>query len=106
MKEKFSYAKSIDICEKALDMLDVKKFLIQGKEVRNIMWAIEEYYDNPLSIDTDEIECFMKEYPEVFGENNPEIFNYMTEDEFLNYCRKRYPEIHWNYEFIERHWVK
>ena len=26
MKEKFSYAKSIDICEKALDMLDVKKY--------------------------------------------------------------------------------
>ena len=42
MKEKFSYAKSIDICEKALDMLDVKKFLIQGKEVRNIMWAIAD----------------------------------------------------------------
>ena len=46
----------------------------------------------------------MKQYPEVFSEN-AELFNYMTDYEFIEYCKKRYPEVIWASEFIERYWV-
>ena len=105
MKDKYTYVESIEICEKALDLLNVRKFLIKDKSPHEIMWDIEEYYNDPMSIGTDEIEYFMKEYPEVFGKDNPEIFNYMTDDEFLNYCEKRFPDIRWGYEYVERYWV-
>lgn len=104
MKEKYSYTESIEICEKALDILDIKQFLTSGAEVRNIMHAIEDYVEDGDGEDVWKVEYFMKEYPEVFY-NPPELFNYMTEDEFLEYCKKRYPEVHWNYEFIERYQV-
>jgi hypothetical protein len=29
----------------------------------------------------------------------------MSQDEFMEYCKKRYPEVKWGYEFIERYWV-
>ena len=104
MKEKYSYTESIEICEKALDILNIKQFLLIGEEVYDIMHAIEDYIEDGDGEDVWKVEYFMKEYPEVFY-NPPELFNYMTEDEFLEYCKKRYPEIHWGYECIERYWV-
>lgn len=70
------------------------------------MVDIEDYIDTRryLGYDTGEIDNFMFNYPEIFGENY-EIFNYMIDDEFINYCKKRYPNIHWQTEIIERHWV-
>ena len=105
MKDKYNYVESIEICEKALDLIDVRKFLIKDKSPHEIMCDIEEYYNSPMSIDTYEIEYFMKEYPEIFGEENPLIFNYMNDDEFLNYCEKRFPDIRWGFEYVERYWV-
>ena len=46
----------------------------------------------------------MKKYPQIFG-NPPEIFNYIGQDEFIEYCIKRYPEVRWGHEVIERFWV-
>jgi len=46
----------------------------------------------------------MYQHINVFGKP-PELFNYMTDDEFLEYCQEKYPDIHWGDEFIERHWV-
>lgn len=104
MKEKYNYTESIEICEKALDILDIKQFLLIGEEVYDIMHAIEDYVDDGDGEDIWKVELFMKKYPEIFA-NPPALFNYMTEDEFLEYCKKRYPEIHWGYECIERYWV-
>ena len=103
---KYTYEQAIDICEKALDLLDIKEFLISKEEVRNIMIDIEDYLDTRryFYYDTREIDNFMSNYPEIFGENY-EIFNYMTDDEFIDYCKKRYPNIRWGNEVIERHWV-
>lgn len=41
-----TYKESIEICEKALDILDLKKFLISGKEVREVINSIEDYLEN------------------------------------------------------------
>lgn len=103
---KYTYEQAIDICEKALDLLDIKKFLISEEEVRNIMVDIEDYINTCryLAYNVEEIDSFMSNYPEIFGQNY-EIFNYMTDDEFIDYCKKRYPNIHWGNEVIERHWV-
>lgn len=101
---KFNYTESIEICEKALNLIDIKNFLLHGKDLNEIIQDIENYYEDPLSDCPWEVEYFIKEYPEIFG-NPPELFNYMTDDEFLEYCKKRYPEVRWGYEYIERYWV-
>lgn len=46
----------------------------------------------------------MKDHPDIFGKP-PELFNFMLDYEFLKYCSKKYPEIHWGHENIERYWV-
>ena len=101
----YNYNECIEICEKALDLIDVKQFLIDGKEPSDIIYDIEEHYVDPISDDTYMLEYYMKEYPEIFGEEDPMPFNYMTSDEFIEYCEKRYPDIHWGHEFIEKYWV-
>ena len=104
-KDKLGYKESIEITEKALDILDIKKFLIKDKEPHGIMWDIDDYIINTNGEDARKVEYFMKEYPEVFGNPWFSIFNYMNDDEFIEYCKKRYPEIRWGYECIERYWV-
>lgn len=103
MKE-FNYRESIKICEQALDYLDVKKFLRHGCEPNDIMTNLEEYVNAHHEDDAIRAYYFMKQYPEVFSEN-AELFNYMTDYEFIDYCKKRYPEVIWASEFIERYWV-
>lgn len=92
------YKKSIEICEKALDKINIKDFLIQGEDIRSITKAIEAYPVN------DEVINFMSNYPDIFGDP-PNILNFMLDYEFLNYCKRRYPEINWGYELAERYWV-
>ena len=108
MNNKYGYHKSIEICEQALDMLDVKYFLQSGKSVNSIMDELEAYIYNFVAEneDANKVFSFMLEYPEIFCDDPPELFNYMTDDEFLNYCKKRFPEIKWMYECIERYWVQ
>ena len=103
MKE-YNYKESIEITEKALDLLNVKRFLKKDKTSSEIMQDIEDYYCNQSNIDTYMVEYYMKEYPEIFG-NPIDIFNYMTEDEFLSYCQKKYPKVVWGNEIIERNWI-
>ena len=99
-----TYEQCINITKQALDLLDIKKFLIKDKETRDIRWAIEDYIDDGDGEDVWAVEEFMKQYPQIFG-IPPEIFNYMGDDEFMEYCQKRYPEVRWGYEFIERYWI-
>ena len=104
MRKEYSYTESIKICEKALDMLNIKSFLIIEEELHNIMRAIEDYIDDGDGEDIQKVEEFMEQYPEIFH-NPPELFNYMTEDEFLGYCQKRFPEIYWGHEVVENYWI-
>ena len=101
---RFNYEQAIEITEQALDLLDVKKFLVKNKYLPDIMDDIENYIADCDYEDAQEAEAFMKQHPDIFGEY-PDLFNYMGEDEFLDYCQEIYPEKHWGYECIERYWV-
>ena len=98
---KFSYVGSLKICEQALDMIDIEKYLINSSEPLNIMKNIEndiqkEHPENLFN--------FMEQYKEIF-DKSLKLFNYMTDLEFVNYCKKRYPNIKWGHQFVERFWV-
>ena len=104
MENRRSYEDSIKINKQALDLIDVKKFLISGKDVFDIMYDIRFY----ISISEDkfnELKKFMSQYLDIFG-TDLDIFNYIDDNEFITYCKKRYPDIHWGEEIIERHWVR
>lgn len=104
-----TYKETIEICEQALDFLDIKRFLVLNKDVDAIIDNIEFYlYENQTvncnKENLKKLNEFMSEYPEIFGDLG-ELFNSITDDEFIEYCQKRYPEIHWGHEVIERYWV-
>lgn len=106
MKKKFSYAESIEICEKVLDMIPIQTYLGLGLEPNDIMWDIEcDLHAGIKDGRTLPIYIYMLDYPEIFGDDPPELFNYMTDVEFMTYCQKRFPEIKWGHETIERYWV-
>jgi hypothetical protein len=101
--EKYSYIQSIAITERALDLINVRKFLHKGLEPYTIMRDIEDdmiEYPNEYQ----EVINYMQTCPEVFS-NPPEIFSYMTDDEFMRYCESRFPDIQWGHEIIEKYWV-
>jgi hypothetical protein len=101
MKNNYNYEESIMICEIALDMLNIRQFLVKDEDLTDIIEKINQYYNNnPMEDNVDLTKMFMKQYPEIFGENNPQLFNYMTEDEFVCYCQERYPEIKWHSEVV------
>jgi hypothetical protein len=97
---KYSYEDSIKISQQALDLIDVKKFLISGKDISDIKYDIRFY----IYISEDKVKNFISQYSDIFG-IDLDIFNYIEDDEFINYCKKRYPDICWGNEIIERHWV-
>ena len=97
----YSYEDSIKISQQALDLIDIKKFLISGKDISDIKYDIRFY----IHISEDKVKNFMSQYPDIFG-IDLDIFNYIEDDEFISYCRKRYPNIYWGEEIIERHWVR
>ena len=104
MENRRSYKDSIKINKQALDLIDIKKFLISGKDISDIKYNIRFYIS--ISEDQfDELKNFMSQYTDVFGADL-DIFNYIADDEFIAYCEKRYPNIHWGEEIIERHWVR
>jgi len=98
---KHSYKDSINITQQALDLIDIKKFLISGKDISDIKYDIRFY----IHISEDKVKNFMSQYSDIFG-IDLDIFNYIGDDEFISYCKRRYPDIYWEEEIIERHWVK
>ena len=96
------YKKAIALSYQALDLIpDLKKFFIPNQTVEYIMDEIEDaiylyaYAGKP-------VEKFLQEHHDVF---KGMIFNWLNTYEFLDYCKKRYPEIKWGSEVIERFWV-
>lgn len=103
------YYKMIDITEQALDLIDLLPFLKNNMDLTNIRYSIEDYVDGQENEETERVNQFMAEHPEVFYWENTDyydIFNAMDEDELLAYLKERYPEILWGYEIIEHHWIR
>lgn len=102
MKEYYTYEESIRLTEQALDLLDIKQFLRQGREVFDIVSDIEHYLIIESREDLEEFWDYLDLHEDFF---KGEVFNYMTDYEFMEYCRKRYPDIRWQEEIIEKHYV-
>ena len=97
------YKKDISLSKQALDIYGkVKNFLERGAEVNDIMSTIEEDLSTQPKEENQELWDFINNHEIVFQND---IFNCMTDYEFIDYCRERYPDIKWQEEVIERHWV-
>ena len=106
MKNQFTYKETMDTTAEALDLLDIKSFLQKDLELYSIMMDIQDYIDYSYKEDAIAVQNFMKQKYPMFGEYlETEIFNWMTGDEFIDYCKKRYPEVKWGYQNIEKYWV-
>lgn len=106
-----TYKEIIKITNQALDLIDILSLLHPNQDIQEIRYAIEDYINNVENEETDNIKTFMTEYPEVFkyGIETVEIydiFNYLDDDELMEYLRKRYPQIGWGHEYIEHHWIR
>lgn len=88
---------------KALDLYpDLKSFLQKDLEVYDIMNAISDDIEtNPYN--KKELIDYMEQEKKFFCQD---IFNWMSADEFIDYCKERFSEIIWGYELIERYWVR
>ena len=88
---------------KALDLYpDLKSFLQKDLEVYDIMNAISDDIEiNPYN--KKELIDYMEQEKEFFCYD---IFSWISADEFIDYCKERFPEITWGYELIERYWVR
>ena len=98
----YTYKESMELTKQALDKLDIKRFLRQGREVYDIVWDIEHYLIIESRKDLKEFWDYLTLHEDFF---KGELFNYMTADELIEYCQKRYPDIHWQEEIIEKHYV-
>lgn len=97
------YEKEISLSKQALDIYGkVRNFLDRGAEVDDIMDIIEEDIDTHPKEENKELWDFMNNHKAVFQND---IFNCMTEYEFIDYCRERYPDINWGQEVVERYWI-
>ena len=101
------YYEAIKICEQALDLINIKDFLIKDKELHEIITNIDDYVALHQNDICKELYNFMEQYKNIFGYKDwpLEIFNYMTSDEFMDYCQKRFPDIKWRNEVIEHNYV-
>lgn len=98
----YTYEKSMELTKQALDKLDIKQFLRQGREVFDIVSDIEHYLIIESREDLEEFWDYLDLHEDFF---KGEVFNFMTDYEFMEYCEQRYPDIHWQEEIIEKHYV-
>lgn len=95
------YEEMIAITEQALDLFPVKQFLNCDKDVETIMSNIEYEVKNRLD-NYPALKSFMFNNRSFFDRD---IFNLMLDFEFIRYCEKRFPEVHWDHEIVEKYWV-
>jgi 2-methylisocitrate lyase-like PEP mutase family enzyme len=104
------------ITKEALDKIDIQAYLVPGVEIIDVIDAIEKQIkfiaatENTTNWedymqDYQNAYNFMKQHTDIFTDSATEIFNCMTDDEFLIYLRNRYPYIRWGCEYIERIYV-
>ena len=99
---KISYDELLKIEYGALDLLPIKDFLKKDVEVQKIRHAIED----AIEIEPHELNpkfwTYMEKYEDFF---QGDIFNWMTEDEFVNYCKTKFPDIKWQSEIVETYTI-
>lgn len=97
-----SYDELLKIEYGALDLFSIKDFLKKDAEA----WAIRRAIEDAVEIEPHELNPnfweYMEEHEDFF---KGDIFNWMDEDEFIKYCQDRFPDIKWQSEYIERHWI-
>lgn len=96
------YKELLQIEYDALDLLPIKDFLKKDMEISEIRYAIEEMLNSEIKAERLEFWNYMDDHEDFF---KGDIFNWMDEDEFLQYCENRFPDIHWGHEIVERYWV-
>lgn len=98
----YTYKESMELTKQALDKLDIKQFLRQGREVFDIVSDIEHYLIIESREYIEEFWDYLDLHEDFF---KGEVFNFMTDYEFMEYCEQRYPDIHWQEEIIEKYYV-
>ena len=96
------YNEMIELTEHALDLLNIESFLEEDLELQTIIDNIKYAIDIKSENISQEFWDFLNSHEDFF---RGDIFNWMTDDEFLNYCKYKYPKIRWHTEVIERHWI-
>ena len=99
--KKYSYKECLELSYKALDLIpNLKEIFYQSASLDNIMLDIYDavYYHAAGQA----VEDFLNEHFDFFKGS---IFNWMTDDEFIQYCNSRFPEISWGHRVKEEYWV-
>lgn len=87
---------------KLLDMIDIKSYCAPELEGWQIMRKIEgDYYNASPNADPRVLQ-YMEEHQDFFQWY---VFNWIDECDFIEYCEKRYPEIKWHTEVIEKTYI-
>lgn len=94
MREGFKpWEEELELTYDVLDMIDVRNYVYLGdNNIGTIMSLIQDdYYTRKLP----ETACvFIDNHSDYFEDN---VFNYMSETEFLTYCKRRYT----NFRYVE-----
>lgn len=86
----------------ALDLYPIKKFLKKDTEIQTIIRAIEDAIETEPHELNPKFWAYMKEYEDFFQND---IFNWITEYEFVKYCETRFSDIKWQYETVETYTI-
>ena len=98
----YTYKEIIEKTYKALDFIDLTKYLKKDLKLNIIMSQIE----NDCCLYKLPIECHKYINNNLdFFENN-DIFNWITDYEFLKYCEEKYPNYKWEETTITYYWIK
>ena len=98
---KYSYTQGLDLSYQALDLFPVKDFLEQDRTLTEVINIINQ--ELMVNANTyQKLWNFLEAYEDHFQGN---IFNYMTDYEFLVYCQKHFPDIKWGHEIVDKYWV-
>ena len=100
---KYTYKEIIMYTYTALDLIpDLKRFFQKGMPPTHIMNDIYDAISFYHIYDNTPVTQYMEKYKDFFQND---IFNWITESEFIAYCERRFPEIKWGHQIIEEYWI-
>lgn len=88
-----SWEQDLALTYDLLDMIDVRSYVYLGD---NDAWKVMRHIQNDYETHKlpEQICAFVNNHPDYF---EGYVFNYMGEDDFLTYCRRRYT----NFRYVE-----
>ncbi len=95
------YKKELEITKQLLDLIDIETYFDKSKDARDIMDAIEDDFVSPNEKFKEAYAFLINHYSTFQGY----VFNVMDTDEFVKYCKNRYPQYLWTTEVIERTYI-